>query len=52
MIAHQIESKLASRRDDEADQLRQENRQLRELVVQLSRLVIRNVVEQSERAAA
>ena len=39
--------RVPARRSDDVDllALREENRQLRELVIQLSRLVIRNVVE-------
>ena len=31
--------------DRDADSLREENKQLRELVIQLSRIVLRNIVE-------
>ena len=31
--------------DDDLDALREENKQLRELVIQLSKLVVRNVLE-------
>jgi hypothetical protein len=34
-----------SSRDSEVESLREENKQLRELVIQLSKIVIRNVVD-------
>jgi hypothetical protein len=43
----QVETKRAdgNTKDNERDALREENQQLKELVVQLSQLIVRNVVE-------
>ena len=43
--AERLERVIESYRPEELCLLREENKQLRELVIQLSRLVIRNAVE-------
>jgi hypothetical protein len=43
--ARDLQESDSARKDFNMDKLREENAQLRELVIQLSKLVIRNVIE-------